>query len=48
MPTLLELQRAMRAIIVQHDASEIVEALTSCSEPDRLDIYRNTIFSGLT
>src|SRR5262245_42074197 len=48
MPTLLELQRAMRATIVQHDGSAIVESLATCLEPDRLEIYRNTIFSGLT
>ena len=48
MPTLLELQRAVRTTIVQPDASEIVEALASCLQSDRLDIYRNTIFSGLT
>ena len=48
MPTLLELQRAMRASVVQHDASAMVEALAIGVEPGRLDIYRNTIVSGLT
>lgn len=48
MPTLLDLQRVMRASIVQHDASAMVEALAVGVEPGRLDIYRNTIFSGLT
>jgi hypothetical protein len=48
MPALLELQRAMRASIVELDASAIVESLATGSEPDRLDIYRNTIFFALT
>ena len=48
MPTLLELQRAVRSTIAQHDGSAIVDPLATCLEPNRLDIYRNTIFSGLT
>lgn len=48
MPTLLELQRAMRASIVERDSSAIVGALAVGLAADRLDIYRNTIFSGLT
>jgi hypothetical protein len=31
-----------------HDGSAIVEPLATCLEPGRLDIYRTTIFSGLT
>jgi len=47
MPTLLELQRAMRASIVEGDPAGIVGSLADGIGPDRLDIYRNTIFSGL-
>jgi len=48
MPTLLELQRAMRASIVEHTPAAIAESLSDGIGSDRLDIYRNTIFSGLT
>ena len=47
MPTLLEWQRAMRASLVQRDAAVIVGSLADGAAADRLDIYRNTIFSGL-
>jgi len=47
-PTLLELQRAMRSGIVEHDSAAVAGALATGVRPDRLDIYRNTIFSGLT
>ena len=43
MPTLLELQRAMRASLVASDDRGIVRAfLADGVEADRLDIYRNT------
>lgn len=48
MPTLLELQRAMRTSIVERESAAIVDALSESIGPDRLDIYRNTIFFGLT
>lgn len=48
MPTLLELQHAMRAGIVEHESAALAEAFSDGVGPDRLDIYRNTIFFGLT
>jgi hypothetical protein len=48
MPTLLEVQRAMRAAIIEDDPAALVGALSDGIGPDRLDIYRNTIFVGLT
>lgn len=48
MPTLLEVQRAMRATIIEGEREAIVGALSDGIGPDRLDIYRNTIFFGLT
>src|SRR5712692_5131765 len=48
MPTLLELQRAMRVSLLERESAEIVGSLADGVQPDRLDIYRNTIFSGLT
>lgn len=48
MPTLLELQQAMRRSVVQHDDEAIAAFLADGVAHDRLDIYRNTIFSGLT
>ena len=47
MLTLLEWQRAMRASLVQRDFAVIVGSLADGAAADRLDIYRNTIFSGL-
>jgi hypothetical protein len=48
MQTLLELQRAMRISLVEREPSAILGSLADGVRPDRLDIYRNTIFSGLT
>lgn len=48
MPTLLELQRAMRAGIVGPDPAAIVGTLADGIGPERLEIYRNTISVGLT
>lgn len=48
MPTLLEIQRAMRASVIKRDSSTLLEALADTTKSDRLDIYRNTIFLGLT
>jgi len=49
-PSLLELQRALRASLVVHDdsgaAAHVVEEGIGAAE--RLDIYRNTFASGLT
>ena len=47
MLTLLDWQRAMRASLVQRDFAVIVGSLADGAAADRLDIYRNTIFSGL-
>lgn len=48
MPTLFELQRAMRACLVERESAAIVGSLVDGARQDRLDIYHNTIFSGLT
>jgi hypothetical protein len=48
MPTLHEWQCAMRASLVDRDSAAIVGSLADGVAADRLDIYRNTIFSGLT
>jgi len=48
MPTLLELQRNMRAALVERDVAPIGESLIGGIGSERLDIYRNTILSGLT
>lgn len=48
MPTLLELQHAMRRSLVADDNEAIAEMLDVHVGLARLDIYRNTIFSGLT
>jgi Putative DNA-binding domain len=48
MPTLLELQRAMRASVVEGEPAAFVLSLATGVPADRLDIYGNTIFSGLT
>jgi hypothetical protein len=48
MLTLLELQRDMRAGLIERDVGPIAKSLVDGLGPDRLDIYRNTILSGLT
>jgi Putative DNA-binding domain len=48
MPTLLELQHAMRRSLVLHDDEAVSLLLADDVARDRLDIYRNTIASGLT
>lgn len=48
MPTLLEFQRAMRASLIERRSAGVVRSLADGVAPDRLDIYRNTIFFGLT
>jgi hypothetical protein len=48
MPTLLELQHAMRRSLVQRDDGAASALLADGIAPDRLNIYRNTIVSGLT
>jgi hypothetical protein len=48
MPTLLELQRAARACLIAGETPAIAAFLAEGIGPDRLDIYRNTIFFGLT
>jgi hypothetical protein len=47
-PALLELQRAMRAAMVDRDDSAAVAMLAEDVPADRLDIYRNTFISGAT
>jgi Putative DNA-binding domain len=48
MPTLLELQRAMRASLVDRDDGAAAAMLAEDIEADRLDIYRNTFIIGAT
>src|SRR5215813_6044551 len=48
MLTLLELQRDMRAALIGRDVGPIAKSLVDGLGPDCLDIYRNTILSGLT
>jgi hypothetical protein len=48
MPTLLELQRAMRASLVEGDSASAATMLADDVEPDRLDIYRNTFVISAT
>jgi hypothetical protein len=47
MPKLRELQRSMQASLIERE-SAVIESLADGVSADRLDIYRNTIFSGLT
>lgn len=48
MPTLLELQRAMRAALVGGDDGAAVAMLADGVPAGRLDIYRNTFVAGVT
>jgi putative DNA-binding protein len=48
MPTLLELQRAMRVALVGGDDDAAVTMLADGEPADRLDIYRNTFVAGAT
>jgi hypothetical protein len=47
-PTLLELQRAMRASLVDHDDGPAAAMLDENVPADRLNIYRNTFVTGVT
>jgi len=47
-PTLLELQRAMRASLVDRDDGAAAAMLAENVPPDRLNIYRNTFVTGVT
>jgi hypothetical protein len=47
MPTLLELQRDMRAGLVEREIGPIAKSLANGLGPERLDVYRNTILTGL-
>jgi hypothetical protein len=47
-PTLLELQNALRRSLVDRDDGEAAAMLAAHVAPDRLDIYRNTFLSSLT
>lgn len=47
MPTLLELQQATRRSLILREDQAAAEMLADHVPPDRLDIYRNTIYSGL-
>jgi hypothetical protein len=46
--TLLELQRAMRASMLDRNDGEIAAMLAEHTGPDRLNIYRNTFVVGVT
>jgi hypothetical protein len=48
MPTLLELQHAMRASLVDRDDGAAAAMLAENVPPDRLNIYRNTFVIGVT
>jgi len=47
MPTLLELQHATRRGLILRENQAVGAMLADRVPPDRLDIYRNTIYSGL-
>jgi hypothetical protein len=47
-PTLLEVQRAMRASLVDREDDAAAAMLAPCIGPDRLNIYRNTFVVGVT
>jgi hypothetical protein len=47
-PTLLELQRAMRASLVDRDDNAAAAMLAENVPADRLNIYRNTFVTGVT
>jgi hypothetical protein len=47
-PTLLELQRAMRSSLVDRDDDAAAAMLAEHVGADRLDIYRNTFVAGVT
>src|SRR5262249_11467469 len=47
MPTLLELQHDMRAGLVEREVGPIAKSLADGLGPERLDIYRHTILTGL-
>jgi hypothetical protein len=47
-PTLLELQNALRRSLCDHDDGEAAAMLAAPVAPNRLDIYRNTFVVGLT
>lgn len=48
MPTLLEVQSAMRRNVLYGDKAAIAAMLADGIPPDRLDIYRNTVIITLT
>ncbi len=48
MPTLLEVQQAMRASLVARDDAAAASMLDATVSADRLNIYRNTFVAGLT
>src|SRR5712691_11487100 len=48
MPTLLEMQTAMRQSLVHRDIAAVSAMLAAHVAPDRLDIYRNTFLLTLT
>jgi hypothetical protein len=47
-PTLLEVQNAMRNSLVHREDGGAAAMLAEHAPPDRLDIYRNTFVAGLT
>ena len=48
MPTLLELQRAMRASLVDRNDEPAAAMLAQNVPADRLNVYRNTFVTGVT
>ena len=48
MPRLLEIQRAVNCCLMERDQEAVAPLLPDRSAIKRLDIYHNTIFSGLT
>jgi hypothetical protein len=48
MPTLLEVQNALRKSLVDREDGEAALTLAAHVLPDRLDIYRNTFITGVT
>jgi hypothetical protein len=48
MPTLLDVQRAMRAALIDRDDGAAIALLADGVPAERLDIYRNTFIAGAT
>jgi hypothetical protein len=48
MPTLLEVQSALRKSLIDREDGDAASMLAEHVPPDRLDIYRNTFITGVT